>query len=308
VTADEAKFFSAGEERLDQAVARAMEVSRTKAQEWISGGYVRVAGRVAQKASLRLRGEEVEVRPPPQRQARVEAEDLDLLVLYEDEDIVVVSKPAGMITHPAPGVYSGTLVNAILGRWVVDEGESLRPGIVHRLDKETSGVIVIARHEEALRRLSESFRKRYVFKRYLALCQGAAVSANVIAPIGRHPVQRHKMHVGGVRPRYAETDFTVLARSDEGSLLEARPHTGRTHQIRVHLKHLHTPIWADPLYGKPSPYINRLALHAYELRVPHPRTGKIMSFTAPLPADMARAWEEAGGVWPAEIQREGTSR
>ena len=307
MTAREPQVFHSGEERLDQALARVLGVSRAKAQAWISGGHVRVEGRIVTKSSRRLRGERVEVNPPPEASAAVEPEDLEIGVLYEDEDIVVVNKPAGMVTHPAPGVNSGTLVNAVLGRWVERGDDPLRPGIVHRLDKETSGVIVVARHEAALRRLADAFRQRFVFKRYLALTEGVPMSTTVIAPIGRHPVHRHKMHVGGIKARYAETDFEVLAEAGGRALVEARPHTGRTHQIRVHLKHLHTPILADPLYGKPSPFIDRLALHAYELRVPHPRSGKIMSFAAPLPADMAAAWEKAGGEWPADVQRAGTS-
>jgi len=307
MTSREPKSFHSAEERLDQALARVMGVSRAKAQAWISGGHVRVAGEVVTKSARRLRGELVEVDPPPEPASEVEPEDLQIEVLYEDEDIVVVNKPAGMVTHPAPGVSSGTLVNAVLGRWVEMGSDDQRPGIVHRLDKETSGVIVVARHEAALRRLADAFRQRFVFKRYLALTEGVPLDTTVIAPIGRHPVHRHKMHVGGIKARYAETDIAVLAEAEGRALVEARPHTGRTHQIRVHLKHLHTPIWADPLYGKPSPYIDRLALHAYELRVPHPRSGKIMSFTAPVPADIEAAWEAASGRWPEGLQRAGTS-
>ena len=307
MTTPEQTIFHAREERLDQALARELGVSRTRAQVCISGGYGRVEGRVVTKPAQRLKGERVEVNPPQEKASAVEPEDLEIGVIYEDDDIVVVNKPAGMITHPAPGVSSGTLVNAILGRWVEAGEEPVRPGIVHRLDKETSGVIVVARHEAALRRLADAFKQRFVFKRYLALTEGVPLSTNVIAPIGRHPVHRHKMHIGGIKARYAETDFELLAEAGGRAVVEARPHTGRTHQIRVHLKHLHTPIWADPLYGKPSPFIGRLALHAYELRVPHPRSGKIMSFTAPLPADMAAAWEAAGGAWPADVQRAGTS-
>jgi len=308
VKVEEAYVFEVSGERLDLALARAMGVSRVKAQSWIRGGYVRVGGEVVTKAARRLTGERVEVNVPPEAPAGVEAEDLAVDILYEDGDMVVVNKPAGMITHPAPGVTSGTLVNALLGRWVEPGGGAVRPGIVHRLDKETSGVIVVARHEAALRRLAEAFKQRFVFKRYLALTEGVPANTTVIAPIGRHPVHRFKMHTGGIKARYAETDFEVVAETGGRALVEARPHTGRTHQIRVHLKHLHTPIWSDPLYGRPSPHIERLALHAYELRVPHPKSGKIMSFTAPVPADMTRAWEAAGGVWPDGLQRAGDSR
>jgi len=142
-------------------------------------------------------------------------------------------------------------------------------------------------------------------KRYLALTEGHPREGTLIAPIGRHPVERHKMHVGGIAPRYAETHFQVLATSGPHALVEARPHTGRTHQIRVHLKHLKAPILGDEVYGKKSSVISRQALHAYELRIPHPRTGRILEFRAPVPLDIARAWEALGGMWPEGIALEG---
>jgi 23S rRNA pseudouridine1911/1915/1917 synthase len=299
--------FSAQGVRLDQAVAFEANTSRAKAQEWIEGGWVRVDGKPQTKPSYKLKGETVEVEPPPLRPATVEAEEIPLEVLYEDPDLIVVHKPAGMITHPAPGVFSGTLVNAVLGRFglVVSEAEKpelVRPGIVHRLDKDTSGVIVVARHEAAHRRLAEAFAGRSVYKRYLALTEGAPREGRVSAPIGRHPVDRTRMHVGGVAARYAETDLEVLARAERFALVSAVLHTGRTHQIRVHLKHLHAPILGDATYGKPSPLIARQALHAYELRIQHPRTGKYLHFVAPVPRDMAEAWEALGGVWSGDIE------
>jgi 23S rRNA pseudouridine1911/1915/1917 synthase len=310
--------FSASGVRLDQALAFEANTSRAKAQEWIEAGLVTVGGRVVTKPSYKLRGETVEVEPPPPQPASVAAEDIPLHVLYEDPDLIVINKPAGMITHPAPGVYSGTLVNAILGRFGLDlslggseEGlqaqrpELIRPGIVHRLDKDTSGVIVIARHEAAHRRLAEAFATRSVYKRYIALTVGIPREGLLSAPIGRHPVDRTRMHVGGVAARHAQTEFEVLARAEPHALVSAILHTGRTHQIRVHLKHLHAPILGDEVYGKPSDLIARQALHAYELRLQHPRTGKYLHFVAPIPADMVRAWEQLGGVWPADLHTEG---
>lgn len=313
--------FSASGVRLDQALAFEANTSRAKAQEWIAAGLVRVGGKVISKPSYKLRGETVEVEPPPPAAATVAAEDIPLEVLYEDPDLIVINKPAGMITHPAPGVYSGTLVNAILGRFGLDVslGESeeadelrlsaprpelVRPGIVHRLDKDTSGVIVVARHEAAHRRLSEAFAGRSVYKRYLALTVGIPLEGMLSAPIGRHPVDRTRMHVGGVAARHAQTDFEVLASVAQHALVSAILHTGRTHQIRVHLKHLHAPILGDDVYGKPSDLIARQALHAYELRLQHPRTGKYLHFVAPVPADMVRAWRLLGGVWPEDVQTE----
>ncbi|MER3479349.1 MAG: RluA family pseudouridine synthase [Meiothermus sp.] len=308
--------FTAQGVRLDQALAHEARTSRAKAQEWIEMGLVLVGGKPVTKASYRLKGEWVEVEPPPERPPTVGPEAVPLEILYEDADMVVVNKPAGMITHPAPGVTSGTLVNALLGRYAELRGvleaqiggdaapkpESLRPGIVHRLDKDTSGVILVARHEAAHRRLSEAFRGRSVYKRYLALSVGHPKEGTLAAPIGRHPVDRTRMHVGGVAARYAETDFEILATAGEYALVSAILHTGRTHQIRVHLKALHAPILGDEVYGKPSTLIARQALHAYELRIQHPRSGKYLEFVAPVPADMARAWEALGGAWPPGLR------
>lgn len=296
--------------RLDQAVAEALGVSRTQAQAWIEAGRVRVGEKVVTKPAYRLKGEEVGVEPPALEAPAVLPEALDLPILYLDEDLLVLNKPPGMATHPAPGVYSGTVVNALLGRFVVAPSvalrpEEVRPGIVHRLDKDTSGALVVARHEGAARRLSEAFRDRMVFKRYLALTQGHPREGTLIAPIGRHPLDRTRMHVGGIAPRYAETAFSLLATAGPFALVEARPRTGRTHQIRVHLKHLRAPLLGDEVYGQKSPYIPRQALHAYELRFPHPRTGQVMEVVAPVPQDMAEAWRALGGVWPTEILLEG---
>ena len=301
--------FSAQGVRLDQALAFEANTSRAKAQAWIEQGLVLVDGKPQTKASYKLKGETVEVEPPPERPASVSAENIPLEVLYEDADLIAINKPAGMITHPAPGVFSGTLVNAILGRFGLDVSEAekpelVRPGIVHRLDKDTSGVIVVARHEAAHRRLAEAFAGRSVYKRYLALTEGIPKEGRVAAPIGRHPVDRTRMHVGGVAARYAETDFEVLGAAGRSALVSAVLHTGRTHQIRVHLKHLHAPILGDEVYGKPSPLIARQALHAYELRIQHPRTGKYLHFVAPVPEDIVRAWKSLSGTWPEDLQKD----
>ncbi|WP_027882311.1 RluA family pseudouridine synthase [Meiothermus rufus] len=298
--------FSASGVRLDQALAFHAQTSRAKAQAWIEAGLVQVEGRVVTKPAYKLRGETVEASPPPPEAITVAAEEIPLQVLYEDEDLLVINKPAGMITHPAPGVYSGTLVNALLAHFgleapVQQRPEEVRPGIVHRLDKDTSGVMVVARHEAAHRRLAEAFAGRSVFKRYLALTEGIPREGTLTAPIGRHPVDRTRMHVGGIAARYAQTDFQVLASLSRHALVSAILHTGRTHQIRVHLKHLHAPILGDETYGKPSELIPRQALHAYELRFQHPRSGKYLHVVAPVPPDMARAWEALGGRWPEGI-------
>lgn len=295
--------FSLSGVRLDQALAHQANISRAKAQEWIAAGRVRVGGQVVTKPAYRLKGELVEAEPPPPSPPIVAPEAIPLEVLHEDDDILVLNKPPGMVTHPAPGVYSGTLVNALLGRYggpaeEATRPELVRPGIVHRLDKDTSGVMVVARHEAAHRRLAEAFAGRSVYKRYLAITAGVPPEGLLSAPIGRHPVDRTRMHVGGVAARHAQTEFEVMAQAAGHALVSAVLHTGRTHQIRVHLKHLRAPVLGDELYGRPSPLIPRQALHAYELRFQHPRTGKYLHFTAPVPADMVRSWEALGGVWP----------
>ncbi len=302
--------FSAEGVRLDQAVAEEAKTSRSRAQAWIEQGAVRVDGKVITKASFKLKGETVELEPPPESPSTVAPEAIPLEVLFEDQDLLVVNKPPGMITHPARGVTTGTLVNAVLGRYGLEAHtealpELVRPGIVHRLDKDTSGVMVVARHEAAHRRLAGAFKDRRVFKRYLAITEGFPAEGVLSAPIGRHPVDKTKMHVQGVAGRYAETELGILAKSPNYALIDARPHTGRTHQIRVHLKHLRAPIVGDKVYGKPSPAIGRQALHAYELRFPHPRTGKLLEFCAPVPSDMVKAWEAVGGHWPEGIQLSG---
>jgi len=301
------KFLADGE-RLDQAVARYAGVSRAKAKAWIEGGHVRVAGRVIAKPAYRPKGEVVVVERPVEPPPRVEPEDKPIDVLYEDEAILVVNKPPGLLTHPAPGEPRGSLVGRLLayfgqGPVEAERLEEVRPGIVHRLDRDTSGAIVIGKTPFAQAKLAEAFKNRFVLKRYLALTQGVPREINLVAPIGRHPRERNKMAVGGIAPRYAETEIEVLkALGSAYALVEARPHTGRTHQIRVHLKHLGTPILSDPLYGKPHPAMPRQALHAYELRIPHPLTGRFLSFTAPVPRDMKEAWERLGGRWPEGIE------
>jgi len=300
------KFLAEGE-RLDQAVARYAGVSRTKAKAWIEGGHVRVGDEVVTKPSYRLKGEVVTVERPPEPPPRVEPEEKPIDVIYEDEAILVVNKPPGLLTHPAPGEPKGSLVGRLLayfgeGPIEAERVEEVRPGIVHRLDRDTSGVLVVGKTPFAQAKLAEAFKNRFVLKRYLAITEGVPREMNLIAPIGRHPRHRHKMAVGGLSPRYAETDVAVIDTAGGYALVEARPHTGRTHQIRVHLKHLGAPIISDPLYGKPHPLMPRQALHAYELRIPHPLTGRFLTFIAPLPKDMQRAWRELAGRLPEGIE------
>ncbi|KEF34354.1 pseudouridine synthase [Deinococcus sp. RL] len=303
--------------RLDAVLADLTGVSRSQVAGWIAGGHVEVGGQPATKASLKLRGgEALTVRPPPPPDATVAPEPVPLDVLYEDEHLIAVNKPPGMMTHPAPGVTSGTLVNALLGRLTLPEQpgaqgpDGYRPGIVHRLDKDTSGVIVVAKTVGAHARLAAAFKDRDTRKTYLAIAAGtwkAAGPVNVNAPIGRHPTARQRMTVGGVNPREAQTRFTPLAAHPDGhgrtlALVRAQPRTGRTHQIRVHLAHLGSPLLGDPVYGRASAVMPRHALHAHFLTLPHPATGEPLHLHAPVPDDLLTAWVAVGGEVPATLE------
>ncbi|WP_222622964.1 RluA family pseudouridine synthase [Ramlibacter cellulosilyticus] len=290
-------------ERLDRALAQLVpEFSRSYLQQLIEAGAVRVRGAVAAKPSQRVKaGEagEIELRPTPQSQAFV-AEAIPLTVVHEDEHLLVVDKPAGLVVHPAPGNWRGTLLNALLAR---DAGARLLPraGIVHRLDKDTSGLMVVARTRAAMDRLVAQIAAREVARQYLALAhrpwQGPA-SRRVDAAIGRDPRNRLRMAV--VDPerhsgKPAATVFQLLDQSPQGCGLLCTLETGRTHQIRVHAAHIGHPLVADPLYGgAPAAGLQRQALHAFRLAFAHPVTGVSLAFHAPLPPDLRSAWAAWG--------------
>lgn len=302
-------FDAPAGERLDVAIAQALAMSRSYAKELIDEGFVTIDGRPVGKASITLRGAEVvSVLMPPPRPMRVDPEDVDLPILYQDEDLAAIDKPAGMTAHPTATLRSGTVVNALLGRMQLSkEGlfdpleESYRPGIVHRLDKDTSGVMVVAKNDAAHRELSAAFKKRLTDKAYLAIAVGElADEVHIDAPIGRHTTLRQQMSVGGANPKSASTVLRVIARAPGGLLVRALPHSGRTHQIRVHLAHAGAPILGDAVYGRPSALIARQALHAQRLTLPHPRDHHPITFVAEVPIDMIEAWLALGGHWPIE--------
>lgn len=306
-------FEAPAGERLDVAIAMALELSRTYAKELVTEGFVTIDGRPVGKASTKLAGEEiVSVMLPPPRPVMVEAEDIPLTVIYQDEDLAAIDKPPGLIAHPTATVRSGTVVNALLGRMGLSKDrhfdpvdDDYRPGIVHRLDKDTSGVMVIAKHDEAHRHMALAFKKRLTEKEYVAIVVGEVQDdVHVDAPIGRHPVRRQTMTVGGDNPKNASTYLRVLARipgsrgSPPHALVRAKPHSGRTHQIRVHLAHLGAPVLGDEVYGRPSGVMPRQALHAHRLTLPHPRDHQAITFLAQVPPDMVDAWLQLGGSWP----------
>lgn len=287
--------------RLDQYLASTAAVdSRSQAKALIDGGQVLVDGRVRKAGALLRGGELVEIRQlARESSADPAAEDIPLRILYEDPDLLAVDKPAGMVVHPAPGSPTGTLVNALLHRGLVTEGSfGNRPGIVHRLDKETSGVLLVARTLRAHEILARAFRERTVRKRYLALVLGEPrPSAGILTwSIGRHPRERQRMSIHSRSGRAARTAYRVIESFRDLSLLELQPETGRTHQIRVHLAAMGHPVLADPLYGSrkgralpksgPGREFARQALHAAEIELLHPTTGAPLQVVAPLPEDL----------------------
>jgi 23S rRNA pseudouridine1911/1915/1917 synthase len=286
--------------RLDRFVAELPAVgTRSQAKRLIDAGRVRVDG-VVRKSSFPLRvGSEVAVELFDAPEAAIVPEPLPLVVLYEDQDLLAVDKPPGLVVHPAPGWRSGTLVHALAHRLggLADVGAPDRPGIVHRLDRDTSGVILVAKTAAAHRHLARQFRDRHVDKRYLAVVRGrvSAPSGVVDRPIGRHAHERKRMSVHSPRGRPAVTRWAVLERFSGATLLRVQPETGRTHQIRVHLAAIGHPIVGDPVYGVrrrggaaagPLAAFPRQALHAEEIRFRLPTGGAPIAIVAPLPADL----------------------
>ena len=296
-------------ERVDQHLARAFpDLSRSRLQGLMEAGHVRVDGRPA-KASQRLKGGEgVVVHVPPPVPAVPEPEALPVQVLYEDRDVLVVDKAPGMVVHPGAGHGTGTLVNALLHR-VKDlsgVGGELRPGIVHRLDKDTSGCLVVAKHESALVALQKAFKSRTVEKTYLALVHGAPRPEGRIETLyGRHPVHRQRFTGRVKEGKPALTLYRVREQYEGAALVEVDLLTGRTHQIRVHLSEAGHPLLGDTLYGagrkakgrvaEAQETLGRQALHAWKLAFPHPRTGKLVRTEAPLPADFEAALKHLRG-------------
>ena len=281
-----------GGERLDVFLAgQRSDLSRSRIRRLIDDGHVTVDGRPG-KASTRLSaGQTVTLEVPPPAPADLEPWDAPLSVVFEDEHLIVIDKPAGMTVHPAPGNENRTLANAVLAYapGIEGIGGERRPGIVHRLDKDTSGLIVVAKNERAHSHLSDRFKSREVDKVYLALVAGhpSPPEADIDAPIGRHPHDRQRMAVVSTG-RPAITRYRVLTAYQRSTLVEARPRTGRTHQIRVHLASVGHPVVGDAMYGRPVEGLPRQFLHAFRLAFTHPASGETFRFTAELPNDLRK--------------------
>jgi len=275
---------------------RLPQFSRARLQGWIRDGRVLINGSVRRTSYLVRKGDVADVQPAAPSPLRATAEPIPLTVLYEDEDVVAIDKPPGMVVHSGAGVHSGTLVNALLHRFdsLSRAAGELRPGIVHRLDRYTSGVLLVAKNDDAHQRLAEQFASRRVEKTYLALVHGKVKleRGRIEKPIARDPRQRVRMTARLARGRAAWTEYHVLRRFADFTFLEVRIGTGRTHQIRVHLSSIGHPVVGDRLYGAPAkidgePTISRYFLHAHRISFEQPSTGKPITVESPLSAELA---------------------
>jgi 23S rRNA pseudouridine1911/1915/1917 synthase len=306
-------------ERVDRALASHLELPRSQVRKWILAGRVEIDGVALDKPGRLLRADEELIwSVPPPVDDRVVPETGELRVLYEDGDLIALDKPAGLVVHPGAGRRTGTLAHRLLARYpeLAGVGGPGRPGIVHRLDQGTSGLLVVARNAETYHRLVRLFAQRRIDKRYLAIVWGAPATpaGEIEAPIGRHPHERKRMAVV-TRGKPARTGWRRLAAGGAIALVELRLWTGRTHQIRVHLRHLGHPLVGDPVYGDArakrlrSPAASALAafprpaLHAWRLAFDHPGDGRPLRFEAPVPADFGELWRAATGVPLPPLER-----
>ncbi len=297
--------------RLDVFLADKLEAtSRSSVQRWIAAGLATIDGQ-AGKARTKVRaGNVVEIAPPPPEPLGLIAQEIPIDVVYEDESLIVLDKPAGLVVHPGAGNRMGTLANALAHHFQKLSGQGgVRPGIVHRLDKQTSGLLVVAKSDSIHERLALQFKKREVEKRYLTLVHGrvAKASGQIDLPLGRHPTARTRMSTRSRKPRAALTEYEVIRLFDGFSYLRVKLHTGRTHQIRVHLEHLGHPVVGDAVYGAAAREsamtgdigqcirgLNQHFLHAARLSFRHPVGGQWIDFESPLPPRLADLLERLG--------------
>nr|WP_227014022.1 RluA family pseudouridine synthase [Paenibacillus psychroresistens] len=281
-------------ERIDKYIADSLEegFSRTQVQQWVKDEHIKVNGK-AVKTNYKLRAmDEIVLIIPEPVELDIASEEMELDVVYEDSDVIVINKPRGMVVHPAPGHYSGTLVNGLMFHCKDLSGINgvMRPGIVHRIDKDTSGLLMAAKNDLAHSSLAEQLKNHTVTRKYLAFVQGVISHENgtIDAPIGRDPHDRKLYTVTERNSKEAITHFLVQERFSENTLVELKLETGRTHQIRVHMKFIKHPLMGDPSYGRGgrNEFIDGQALHAEVLGFVHPRTGEYLEFKAPLPEDM----------------------
>lgn len=288
-------------QRLDLYLRKRLpsSISRSRIQGLIAEGFIKLNDKPTKPHHKLKQGEELTVIIPPLVKPEIKPEEIPLEIVYEDDQILVVNKPPGLVVHPAVGNYSGTLVNALLHhcKGLSGIGGILKPGIVHRLDKGTSGLLVCAKTDEAHQGLAGQFKAQEVLKKYIAIVKGRmAFDEGVIdEPVGRHPRYRKKIAVVQAGGRSAVTHYRVLERFEDFSLVELKPKTGRTHQIRAHMAYLGHPVVGDGEYGRRSQLIDRQALHAKTLGFHHPSSGQYLEFTIELPEDMRGAIQKIQG-------------
>ena len=273
--------------RIDSYLSEKLELSRSKVQKLIKEHKVKVNGKIVNNSYLVKIDDEIIVDDNLDYSINVEAEDIPLDIVYEDDDLLIINKESGMVVHPAPGHYTGTLVNALLYKYKNLAGDKFRPGIVHRLDKDTSGLMIVAKNEEMLEKISLMISKKEVERKYLAIVDGLIKhdTGEIDAPIGRDRNNRQKMAVTDVNSKEAITHFKVLERFNNNTYIECILDTGRTHQIRVHLAYIGYPVNNDPLYGKGKCTDFGQMLHSYSIKFNHPRTGKEIKYEVEPPKE-----------------------
>lgn len=282
------------EERVDSFLAKELNISRSKVQKLIKQGLVTVNEKVVSSNYIVKCGDFISVNDDLDYEISVEAEDIDIDVVYEDSDLLVINKASGMVVHPAPGHYSHTLVNALLYRFQISGGEKYRPGIVHRLDKDTSGLMMVAKGEKTHEKLSRMIANKEVERHYLAIVDGVIKhdTGTIDAPIGRDANNRQKMAVTDVHGKEAVTHFRVLETFSNHTLVECILETGRTHQIRVHMAYIGHPVSNDPLYGRGKSTEFGQMLHSKSIKFKHPTTGKELFFEVDPPKEFLEKLEK----------------
>ena len=280
--------------RIDRFLASELDISRSKIQKLIEEEKVFVNGKVVPSSYAVKIDDKIEVQDDLNYNIKVEAEDIPIDIVYEDDDLLIINKESGMVVHPAPGHYHGTLVNALLYLYPLNSGEKERPGIVRRLDKDTSGLMVVAKNEWTHEKLSEMISTKLVERKYLAIVQGVIKhdTGEIDAPIGRDSHNRQKMAVTDVHGKDAITHFKVLEKLNNSTYIECKLDTGRTHQIRVHMAYIGHPVLNDPLYGRGKCSEFGQMLHSYSIRFNHPRTNKKLFFTVNPPKEFQEKLEE----------------
>lgn len=283
--------------RIDNYLSDKLDISRSKVQKIIKDGNVLVNGQSVNVSYKVKIGDVIEYSLDLNEDTDITPEDIPIDIVYEDDDLLVINKASGMVVHPAPGHYTGTLVNALLYRFNLNSGEANRPGIVHRLDKDTSGLMLVAKNEFTHEKLSEMIGKKDVERKYLAIVDGLIKhdTGTIDAPIGRDTNNRQKMAVTDVNGKDSITHFKVLERFDNNTFIECILETGRTHQIRVHMNYIGYPINNDPLYGRGKATEFGQMLHSYSIKFNHPRTGKELSFRVDPPKEFMDKLNELRG-------------